>query len=305
MADFSLPKTILAPMAGYTDAGLRLLAKKYHCGLTVTEMVSICALVYGNDACKELLTSYEPGLKSAQVFGHDVEMFKRAFDKDFFNDYDVIDLNVGCPVKKIVSNGDGSALLDNPSLVGEIVKVIKDLSKKPVSVKMRIGRTDGKNALDFAKAMQDAGAEFLVVHGRTAKQMYSGEVDYDKIVEIAQNVSIPVFANGNVTTKEQFDDLVSKGCHGVAVGRGALGKPYIFAELEEKPFEFDLQQTVFYHFDVLCKYMPEKVAVNEMKKHIACYFKGQRGSKQLINDVNLAKSKECLLQLLEKYFIMN
>lgn len=297
-----LPRTMLAPMAGYTDAGLRLLAKRYGCGITVTEMVSVCALAYGNSATKELLVNYEEGLKSVQLFGHDNDMFLRAFDVTDFSAFDIIDINMGCPVKKIVSGGDGSALLDNAEKASSIVKTVKSRTDKAVSVKMRLGRTNGINATYFAKTMQDSGADFLTVHGRTANQMYAGTVDYDAIEKIAKAVEIPVYANGNVDNRQKYLDMLSRGCYGVAVGRGALGKPYVFAELENQPYKFDLRETVYFHFDVLLRYLSEHVAVNEMKKHIAFYFKGKKGGKALTVKVNSAKSKAELLQFAEEYF---
>ena len=298
----NLPKTMLAPMAGYTDAPTRVFAKQYGCGITVTEMVSAQSLVQVNWQAKELLTTFEDGPVAVQLFGHNPDHFAQSVKMECLKKFDVIDVNMGCPVKKIVSNGDGSALLDDVERAKKIVLAIKNNTDKVVSVKMRLGRTDSTGAVDFAKAMVDAGADYLTVHGRTATQMYSGVADKVAIIRVATAVSVPVFANGDVKCKEDFDYYCQNGCHGVAIGRGALGRPYVFAKLQNKDYQFDLMKTMVTHLEQLCQITQERVAVNEMKKHVAFYMKGVYCGKKLVVNAMSAQTKEEMLAYIYDWF---
>ncbi|HPG91776.1 MAG TPA: tRNA-dihydrouridine synthase family protein [Clostridia bacterium] len=268
-------KIFLAPLAGFTDAGFRALAKKYGCGLTVTEMTSAKSLEMNNERAKELLvTTKNESPVAVQLFGHEQQVFEKVAQSQELEKFDIIDINMGCPMKKIIGNGDGSALLLNPSLASEIIKAVKR-SGKFVTVKMRIGITDNKNAVNFAKMCEGSGADMLTVHGRTQKQMYSGKADWDTIASVVDSVKIPVVANGDVFDKQSYDKLLRRtNAYAVAVGRGCLGRPYIFAELLDKPYEFDILSAVTQHIAVLSEYLPERVVVNEMKKHICYYVKG-------------------------------
>ena len=297
----NLPKTMLAPMAGYTDAPTRVFAKRYGCGITVTEMVSAQSLVQANWQAKELLTTFEQGPVAVQLFGHNPDHFAKCAQMECLQKFDVIDVNMGCPVRKIVSNGDGSALMGNVKLASEIVTALKNNTDKVVSVKMRLGQKS-KNAVDFAKAMEQAGADYLTVHGRTATQMYSGVSDKEMVLTVAKAVSIPVFANGDVKTVDDFNFYTQNGCHGVAIGRGALGRPYVFAQIDGKDFQFDLQSIMEEHLQQLTKITKENVAVNEMKKHVAFYMKGVYCGKQLVIDAMTAKTKEEMLCYVQKWF---
>ena len=213
-----------------------------------------------------------------------------------------IDINMGCPVKKIVKGGDGSALLENPSLASKCITAVKNaIGNKPLSVKFRLGVDDNKNAVDFAKMCADSGADFVTVHFRTRKQMYAGKADFALLPQIA-NCGVPVFANGDVVSREQYMQLLDMGAFGVAVGRGALGRPQIFAEIANTPYQINIPQTIRLHAQHLLLNLPDKIVANELKKHVCFYLKGKRSTKNTIVAVNLAKSTEQILQLVDNYF---
>jgi len=272
-------KIFLAPLAGFTDAGFRSLAKKYGCGLTVTEMTSAKSLEMNNPRAKELLvTTKNEKPVAVQLFGHEPKVFEKVAQSRNLEKFDIIDINMGCPMKKIIGNGDGSALLDNPALAAELIKAVKK-SGKFVTVKMRVGIKDSNGAEDFAKICEDAGADMITVHGRTQSQMYSGKADWNAIAKVVQAVKIPVIANGDVTDNQSYKDILDlTKAYGVAIGRGCLGKPYIFAELSGKDYEFDILTDVTEHINVLSEYLPERVVVNEMKKHVCYYVKGMKNN---------------------------
>lgn len=292
-----LPKYLLAPLAGYTDAGFRRLAKKYGCDMTVTEMVSAKALTMGNSNTASLLFFDESGKKSVQFFGHDPSVFADAVQNPLIEPFDAVDVNMGCPQRKIAGNGDGCALMDNPQLAMEIIKALKFHTTKPVSVKFRKGYGDKNTAVDFAKRCCDAGVDFITVHGRTSNMQFGGKADWQVIGEVVRAVSVPVYANGDVTDVESCKKVFEEtGCYGVSIGRGAIGKPYLFAQLKGQEYNFDLYADLKEHVQVLQKIYPEKMVANEIKKHVVNYTKGMRGTKQLITSVMQMKtSQEVLL----------
>ena len=292
----NLPKTMLAPMAGYTDFAFRHICQRYGVGLTVTEMISAKALVMGNDLTHKMLVRADDDEPCfCQLFGHEPQVLADSVKFDDVAAYEGIDINMGCPVKKIVSNGDGSALLENPKLATQCISATKlAIGDKPLSVKFRLGVSDSKGAVDFAKTCRDAGADFITVHFRTRKQMYSGNADFTLLNEIA-GVGLPVFANGDVTTREDYERLLNMGAYGVAIGRGALGRPYIFAELDGRGYEMDLYETIKLHADMLSRLYSDRVVANELKKHVCCYLKGKRNAKQTVVAVNCASSVDEIL----------
>ena len=299
-------RTILAPMAGYTDYAFRSICRAYGVGLTVTEMVSSKALTMGNDLSKRMLYRQSCDTPSfCQIFGHEPDVMADSVMLNEVQAYEGVDINMGCPVKKIVKSGDGSALLENPKLASQCITAVKRaLGDKPLSVKFRLGVSDGSGAVDFAKMCRDAGADFVTVHFRTRNQMYAGQADYTLLPEIAK-VGIPVFANGDISTREQYLRLLNMGAYGVAVGRGALGKPYIFAELAGVPYEMDLQGVIAKHTELLLKTFSDRVVTNEMKKHVTAYLKGKRNAKPTAIAVNTAHSTQEILNLVAEFVSAN
>ena len=295
-------RTILAPMACYTDYAFRSICRDYAVGLTVTEMVSSKALTMGNDLSKKMLYREQNDTPSfCQIFGHEPSVMADSVQLPEVRAYEGVDINMGCPVKKIVKTGDGSALLENPKLAGECITAVKQaLGAKPLSVKFRLGVNDSKGAVDFAKMCRDSGADFITVHFRTRAQMYAGSADYTLLTDIAK-VGIPVFANGDVSTREQYLQLLDMGAYGVAIGRGALGRPYIFAEIAGNPYEMDLQQVISRHTEMLLATFSDRVVCNEMKKHVSAYLKGRRNAKPTAIAVNSAHSTQEILELVAKF----
>ena len=224
---------VFAPIAGFSEVGLRALCAELGAGLTYTEMVSAKGLMYGNEHTEDLLhtTEYEK-VKAVQLFGSNPEILARAAESRELGKFDIVDINMGCPVKKIVSNNEGSALLKNPSLASDIVRAVRR-SGKPVTVKFRIGfEKNSRTGVDFARYMQDAGAAAVTVHGRTREQFYEGNADWDYIAEVVRAVDIPVIANGDVFSKEDYIKIKAHtGAAGVMIARGALGHPQIFSEI--------------------------------------------------------------------------
>lgn len=289
-------KTVLAPMAGYTDFAFREICHDYGAGLTVTEMVSSKALVMGNELSRKMLFRLSGDAPAfCQIFGHEPDVMAESVQIDEVKQYDGVDINMGCPVRKIVSNGDGSALLERPDLAAKCISAVKKaLGDKPLSVKFRLGVSDSSNAVDFAKTCRDSGADFITVHFRTRRQMYSGQADFTLLEDIA-NVGLPVFANGDITARRQYLELINRGAYGVAVGRGAVGRPYVFAEIADKPYQMDIFGVIKRHAAALGKVFDDRVVCNELKKHVACYLKGKRNAKAVIVACNNAKTTQQIL----------
>ncbi|MCH5157432.1 MAG: tRNA-dihydrouridine synthase family protein [Clostridiales bacterium] len=299
-------RTILAPMAGYTDYAFRSICRPYGVGLTVTEMVSSKALTMDNDLSKKMLYRESNDTPSfCQIFGHEPIVMADSVQLDEVKAYDGVDINMGCPVKKIVKSGDGSALLENPKLASQCITAVKQaIGDKPLSVKFRLGVSDSNGAVDFAKMCRDSGADFITVHFRTRTQMYSGTADYTLLPEIAK-VGIPVFANGDLTAREDYRRLLDMGAYGVAVGRGAVGKPYIFAELAGLPYEMDLYEVISRHTELLLKTFSDRVVCNEMKKHVTAYLKGKRNAKPVAIAVNTSHTTQEIMNLVAKFVLEN
>lgn len=299
-------KTILAPMAGYTDFAFREICHDYGAGLTVTEMVSSKALVMNSELSRKMLfrlAGDRPCI--CQIFGHEPSVMAESALIPEVAQYDGVDINMGCPVKKIVSNGDGSALLENPALAAKCISAVKNaIGNKPLSVKFRLGVFDSTNAVDFAKMCKDSGADFITVHFRTRKQMYSGVADYS-LLESIVNVGLPVFANGDITTRRQYSELTQRGAYGVAIGRGAVGRPYIFAELENKPYSMNVYKVIERHAQALAQVFDDRVVCNELKKHVACYLKGKRNAKNTVAACNSAKTTREILNLVDGFLSEN
>ncbi len=293
---------ILAPMAGFSDMAFRVMCREFGAGLTVTEMVSAKALSYNNKKTEELLLSLEnESPKAVQIFGHEPEVMAEACKNPLLQKFDIIDINMGCPAPKIISNGDGSALLKDIELARKIIEACVEATEKPITVKFRVGFNDGENvAVEFAKMCEDAGASAITVHGRTTKQGYSGIVDYETIAKVKQAVSIPVFANGDCKSKEDFEKIIeSTKADGVMIGRGALGSPEIFQEIiSGKKVQVDKLKQIKWHYETMLKFYPERYVVLYMRSHIAQYLKGEyKNSKALVEILKIDKYDEILAYL--------
>lgn len=293
---------VFAPVAGFSDVGMRSLCARLGAGLTYTEMISAKGLVYGNEKTEDLLhtTEYEK-VTAVQIFGNDPEIIKRALAHKALEKFDIIDINMGCPVPKIVKNGEGSALLKNPDLAAAVVKAAVSCGR-PVTVKFRIGfEENSRTGVDFAKVMQDAGASAVTVHGRTREQFYSGHADWEYIAKVKQAVTIPVIANGDVCSKEDYEKIKEvTGADGVMIARGALGNPQLFAKITGTPCPFTSRaQIVREHIAVMLAFHSEVYVFNNMKKQIAYYCRGLEGGKQLKTAVYESKDLKELIAILD------
>lgn len=293
---------ILAPMAGFTDLAFRKMCRDYGAGLTCTEMVSSMALHYKNKKTEELLFSLEDETpKAVQIFGHDPEIMAEAAKNPLLDKFDIIDINMGCPARKITSNGDGSALMKNFEQARRVIEAVASATDKPVTVKFRLGIDDSSiTAVEFAKLCESAGASAITVHGRTAKQGYSGSVDYDTIRQVKQSVSIPVFANGDCRSHEDFVKILEMtGADGVMVGRAVLGAPEKFAEiLSGKEVKANKLEQLLFHYETMLKFYPERYVVLYMRSHLARYLGGEHKRTELLLSLMKEKSYQKIKEIL-------
>ena len=270
---------LLAPIAGWTDIAFRSLARRFGASLTYTEMISAKGLMYGSEKTEDLLVTFEGEKPCAvQIFGHEPDIMADAVRR--LSRFDIIDINMGCPVPKINKNGEGCALMSNPKLVYDIVDAcVKAADKSVITVKMRTGLSaDNINVFEVAKACEDAGAAAITVHGRTREQMYSGRADWDIIGKVKSCVKVPVIGNGDIETREDYLRALTYGVDGVMVARGALGRPQVFAELNGEPVTVR-GDIILEHIELMSKYFSEQYVVGNMKKHFARYIKGMRDNK--------------------------
>lgn len=289
---------ILAPMAGVTDLPFRLLCRQKGAGLLCMEMVSAKAIYYHNRNTEALLEIHpKEAPVSLQLFGSEPELMGEMAKRIEERPFSILDINMGCPVPKVVNNGEGSALMKNPKLAGEIMSAVVRAVNKPVTVKIRKGFDDEHvNAVEMAKIAEDCGIAAIAVHGRTREQYYSGKADWDIIRQVKEAVSIPVIGNGDVTDPVSAKKMLEEtGCDGIMVGRAARGNPWIFSQIghflsrgvmPEPVDREEMRQTILEHARLMVEYKGEYLAVREMRKHISWYTAGMPNSASFRGRIN-------------------
>ena len=303
---------VLAPMAGVTDMPFRTLCKEQGAGLICMEMISAKAISFHNkntialmkiDPCEHPV--------SMQLFGSEPELMAEVAKSIEDKDFDILDINMGCPVPKVVNNGEGSALLKNPELIVQIIKSVSSAIQKPVTVKVRLGFENAPvDIVEIARRAEDAGAAAIAVHGRTRQQYYSGTADWDIIRQVKEAVSIPVIGNGDVDSPLKAEALLKQtGCDGVMIGRAVRGNPWIFREMNHyfqtgellpRPSSEEIREMILRHARAQIALKGEFTGIREMRKHVAWYTAGMRHSAGLRRASNTIESYEALQELLMK-----
>ena len=322
-------RIFLGPMAGVTDMPFRILCKEQGADLIYTEMVSAKGIHYNNSNTKDMLKVDERERPVAmQLFGSEPDIMAETAKRIEELNFDIFDINMGCPVPKVVNNGEGSALMKNPVLAGQIVSAVVNAVKKPVTVKFRKGfSSEDRNAPEFARIMEECGADAVAVHGRTREQYYSGKADWDIIAEVKQNVKIPVIGNGDIfSPSDALRMFKYTGCDAVMIARGAQGNPWIFREIKKylgddpekcngksithlpeegifngKPGFTEVYSMIEKHLEMLIELKGEWTAIREMRKHIAWYTEGFPYSAGLRRDINLCLTREEIMTRLREH----
>ena len=305
-------KAALAPMAGLTDKAFREICAEHGASYFTSEMISTKGLIYKSEKTFELTARSEKETTFAiQLFGNDPKDFEKAALLLLPLSPDIIDVNMGCPAPKIVKEGSGSALMQNPQLCADIVKAIKSVTAIPVTVKIRSGwNASSLNAVEVAHACEKAEANAITVHGRTRDQMYSGTVNLDVIKNVKESTDVPIIGNGDVTSVSSAEHIINyTGCDMIAIGRGAIGNPWIFNEInswfrsKKSPAPPEIKEKIKVmeaHIEKICKYKGETRGIKEIKNHIAGYIKGIPGAAECRKQAYLAESKQDLTNLFQR-----
>lgn len=304
---------VLGPMAGVTDLPFRMLCKEQGADLVYTEMVSAKGIQFNNKNTENLLYINEEERPAAlQLFGSDPDILSETAKRIEERNFDILDINMGCPVPKVVNNGEGSALMKNPKLIGEIVRKVSSAIKKPVTVKIRKGFSeDNINTIEVAKIAEENGAAAVAVHARTREQYYSGKADWSIIRAVKEAVSIPVIGSGDVFSPEDAKQMIEQtNCDAIMLARGTRGNPWLFAQIKAylekgvlipKPAFQEVKEMILRHAALSVDYKGLYTGIREIRKHVAWYTTGYPGSAKLRNRVNEINSMEDLEQLLEEY----
>ncbi|MCI9015321.1 MAG: tRNA dihydrouridine synthase DusB [Lachnospiraceae bacterium] len=303
---------LLAPMAGVTDLPFRLLCREQEAGLVCMEMVSAKAILYKNKNTESLLTIHpQEGPVSLQLFGSDPKILSEMARQIEERPFSILDINMGCPVPKVVGNGEGSALMRQPKLVEEIVTAVVKAVKKPVTVKIRKGFNDTcVNAVEIARIAEQCGAAAVMIHGRTREQYYTGEADWEIIAKVKDKLSIPVIGNGDIKDGASAEAILRQtGCDGIMVGRAARGNPWIFRQIAAylqdgtvlpAPEKEEIRATILRHAKMQLEYKGEYTGIREMRKHVSWYTAGMPDSARLRRTVNMVESFAALEELVRE-----
>lgn len=306
----------LAPMAGYTDLAFRTLASKYNVGMITTEMVNAKALTRHDDKTFRLMQLPKTDVvKAVQIFGSDPISMRESVENAInnINEVDIIDINMGCPAPKVVKNGDGSALMKNPELAIKIAGEVVKVSKKPVTCKIRMGWDEKNiNAVELSKGLESVGISAITIHGRTREMFYSGNADWDIIKSLKENLSIPIIGNGDIFSVEDALKILNyTKCDAIQIGRGAIGNPWIFSNIlkaineegYDNPSNEEIYQTIIEHYNLMIEDKGERIAINEMRKHLPYYIKGQKSSGTIRRKLNELNNVDEILDILKKYLL--
>ncbi len=305
-------KFLLAPLAGFTDSAFRTISYEEGVDIAYTEMISAKAMHFKDEKTFRLIDIKDnEKFTGVQLFGSDPKILEEAvktLDKD--KRVKLIDLNIGCPAPKIFNNGDGSALLDNPKLIYEILSKMRSATEKPLSAKMRLGINDKKNYINIAKAIEESGVDFMTVHGRTRNEFYQGLADWEAIAEINQNVKIPVVGNGDINLDSDINKIKKDyNIESFMIGRGAVGSPWVFKKLKkelnnEEFFMLTIDEKfgiIKSHVEYICDNKKEKIAITQMRKQLQAYLKGMHKASDIKNKINTLETKDELLKVLDEY----